>query len=168
METGKAADVISAQIEKRQKEKAELEAQLAMEKIQRPLLKYEDMRFFFERFAKGDPSDINYRQALVDIFIRRIELFDDHLIIYFNVSDGQKTSIPIDESKKVRLWGDVVELGGVEPPSESTLAQTSPGAGGYSELSLISLAIAQAATRLWFGSFIIHGAGKAYRAHVLH
>ena len=119
LETGKAADVISAQIEKRQKEKAELEAQLAMEKIQRPLLKYEDMRFFLERFAKGDPSDINYRQALVDVFIRRIELFDDHMIVYFNASDGQKTSIPIDESEKVRLWGDVVELGGVEPPSES-------------------------------------------------
>ena len=59
-----------------------------MEKIYWPLLKYEDMRFFFERFAKGDPSDINDRQALVDIFIRRIESFDDHMIVYFIASDG--------------------------------------------------------------------------------
>ena len=41
LEIGKAADVISAQIEKRQLEKADLEAQLAKEKMQAPLLKHE-------------------------------------------------------------------------------------------------------------------------------
>ena len=109
LETGKAADVISAQIEKRQQEKADLEAQLAMEKIQRPVLKYDQLKYFFERFAKGDPDDIHYRQTLVDIFIGRIELFDDHLIIYYNAHDGQKISVPINELEKVRLWGAVVD-----------------------------------------------------------
>ena len=115
LEAGRATDIIYAQIEKRQQEKSDLEAQLAMEKIQRPLLKYEDMRFFFERFTKGDSNDIHYRQALVDIFIARIELFDDHMIIYFNASDSQKTSVPIDESDRVRLWGALVGLQGLEP-----------------------------------------------------
>ena len=109
LEAGKAADVISAQIEKRQQEKADLEAQLAMEKIQRPVLKYDQLKFFFERFTKGDPNDINYRKALVDIFIGRIELFDDHMIIYYNASDGQKTNVPIGEPEKVPLWGTLVE-----------------------------------------------------------
>jgi len=62
----------------------------------------------------------------------------------------------------------MVELGGIEPPSESVLTQTSPGADGYFELSLVSLAIAPSVKRLWFSSFIVPGAGKAYRTHVLH
>ena len=61
---------------------------------------------------------------------------------------------------------EVVELGGVEPPSESVLTQISPGADGYfgqlpKELNPVSLAIAQAVTRLWLGSFIVHGTRKA-------
>jgi len=59
-----------------------------------------------------------------------------------------------------------VELAGVEPASESALTRTSPGADGYSKPSggrLSSLTTAQTVTRLWLGSFIIHGAGKAYR-----
>ena len=69
----------------------------------------------------------------------------------------------------------LVELRGVEPLSESTLTQTSPGADGYSGLRrrdppllLNSLTIAQTVTRLRLGSFIMHDAGKAYRVHVLH
>jgi len=97
LETGKAADVISAQIEKRQQEKVDLEAQLAKEKIQTPLLKYDELRFFFERFTKGDVNDINYRRALVDIFINRIYLYDDHMKIYYNAQDAGQINIPIDE-----------------------------------------------------------------------
>ena len=147
LETGKAADIISAQIEKRQQEKADLEAQLAMEKIQRPVLKYEQLKYFFERFAKGDPDDIRYRQALVDIFIGRIELYDDHMIIYYNAHDGQKTSVPVDELEKVRLRGAVVEAGRVELPSESALTVVSPGAGGYFRLPRFPDFTSQAATR---------------------
>jgi hypothetical protein len=96
IEAGKAVDVISAQIEKRQAEKVELEAQLAKEKIQTPLLKYEQIRFFFERFTKGDADDINYRRALVDIFINKIYLYDNHIKIYYNAQEGQ-INVPINE-----------------------------------------------------------------------
>ena len=57
LEAGRAADVISTQIEKRQEEKAELEVQLAKEKIQRPQLEYANVKYFFERFAKGSTSN---------------------------------------------------------------------------------------------------------------
>jgi len=96
LEAGRAVDVISAQIEKRQLEKADLEDQLAREKIQRLALKYEQLRFFFERFVGGDASDINYRRALVDTFISRITLFDDKLTIYYNAQEGH-INVPIGE-----------------------------------------------------------------------
>ena len=113
LEAGKAVDVISAQIEKRQLEKAELEAQLAKEKIQTPLLKYDGIKFFFERFTKGDVNDINYRRALVDIFINRIYLCDDHMKIYYNAQDGQ-INIPISELSGSPM-GQIVEISGIEP-----------------------------------------------------
>jgi len=57
-------------------------------------------------------------------------------------------------------------MGGVEPPSESTLTEISPGADGYfGELN--HLFPSQKASRhaLKSGSFIIHGAIKALHTH---
>ena len=121
LETGKAADVISAQIEKRQTEKSDLEVQLAQEKIQSPLLKFDEVKFFFERFAEGDVNDINYRRALVDIFVNRIYLYDDEIRIIYNAQEGSGTfpqtkNYPLDEldcSSK----GQLVTRRGIEPLS---------------------------------------------------
>ena len=88
LEAGKAVDVISAQIEKRQLEKVDLEAQLARERIQTPILKYDQMKFFVERFTKLDMSNPNNRRALVDIFINRIDLYDDHMAIFYNAQQS--------------------------------------------------------------------------------
>ena len=118
LEAGRASDVIFSQIEKRQAEKTDLEAQLAKEKIQAPLLKYEQIKYFLDRFTKGDINDNEYRQALVDTFINRIYLFDDHMTIYYNASETQQINVPLGEPKG-SLKGTLVELGGVEPPSES-------------------------------------------------
>jgi hypothetical protein len=98
LEAGRATDVIYAQIEKRQNEKADLEAQLAREKIQRPTLKYEQMKFFFEKFTKGDPNDITFRQMLVDILIGHTKLANDYIEIYFNANDTH-TKHPISENQ---------------------------------------------------------------------
>lgn len=117
LEADKAVDVISAQIEKRQAEKADLEAQLAREKIQTPLLKYEQIRYFFERFTKGDVNDINYRRALVDTFIGGIYLYDDKMTILYNAQDGQ-INIPIykpAETPQGSYMGNLVEATGLEP-----------------------------------------------------
>ena len=87
IESGKAVDVLTAQIEKRQNERADLEAQLAQEKMIKPILTYDEVRFFFEKFMNGDANDITFRMALVDTFINRIDVFDgedSRLEIYCN------------------------------------------------------------------------------------
>ena len=76
VESGKAVDVFSAQIEKRQAERIDLEAQLAQEMMIRPILTYEDVRFFFDRFKHGDINDYNYRIALVDVLVDKVYLYD--------------------------------------------------------------------------------------------
>jgi len=58
----------------------------------------------------------------------------------------------------------LVEMGGIEPPSEGALRGDSPGADGY--LHSLARAPIRQAPRL--SSFIVHGAGKAYRTHGHH
>jgi len=82
LESGKAVDIISAQIEKIQKEKQNLEAQIAREKILKPKLQFDQVRFFFEKFIKGDVNDIKFRQALIDTFVSKIWLYQDKINIF--------------------------------------------------------------------------------------
>ena len=112
LEAGKAAEIISTQIEKRQAEKADLEIQLAKERLQRPQLEYNNVKFFFERFAKGDPNNIDYRRSLVDVFIGSITLANNNMEIFLNVQEGQKMSIPLGEHKSSPK-GRLVETIGV-------------------------------------------------------
>ena len=98
LEQGKAVDIISAQIEKRQNEKTGLEAQLAKEHIQAPLLKYEQVKFFLERFTEGDINNQDYRQSLVDTFINYIEFYDDGMVLHYNAYE-RYINVPLGEPK---------------------------------------------------------------------
>ena len=97
-EAGKAVDIISAQIEKRQLEKQNLEAELAKEKILNPKLEFEQVKFFFERFRKGDINNIKFRRALIDTFINKIYVFKDKLHIFCNAQKS-KIEVSISDSK---------------------------------------------------------------------
>ena len=70
-------------------------------------------------------------------------------------------------SKRYRACSDVVEVGGVEPPSESTLTGLSPGADDYcGSLPPCSPSGRQTVTPSGQVSFMMCGAGKAYCAHI--
>ena len=99
IETGKAVDVLSEQIEKRQAERSELEIQLAKEKMSRPVLTQDEVLFFLERFKSGNANDITFRTALIDTFVDRIYLYDGEeprAEIYCNASD-KHINCPIAE-----------------------------------------------------------------------
>ena len=127
IEAGKAVDVISAQIEKRQLEHADLERQISKEQMSYPEVTLSQVRFFLTQFANGNIDDIKYRQALIDTFVNRIYLFDTDngknkkLTILCNTQDSQLSEITLsdlDSSPKGRL----VEAGRVELPSENPSA----------------------------------------------
>ena len=102
IESGKAVDVLSAQIEKRQQEKADLEIQLAKEKMVRPVLSFDEVKYFFGKFKNGDVNDHAFRSALIDTFVNKIYLYDGddaRAEIYCNAS-GQKINCAIDEHSK--------------------------------------------------------------------
>ena len=64
---------------------------LLQEKIKKPFLTKEQIRFGIEKFKKLDISTQEGKQRLIDGFINSIYLFDDKLSITFNFKDGSRT-----------------------------------------------------------------------------
>ena len=78
-------------LEQLEETKRELEARIAEEKLAKPKIKEEFIRFWLMRFRKLDMSLKDQRQALVDTFINSIYLYDDKVLITFNYREGTQT-----------------------------------------------------------------------------
>ena len=72
-------------------QKKDLEAKIAEEKLAKPVMKEEFVRFWLLHFRKLDLSQKEQRQALVDTFINAIYLYDDKVLITFNYKEGTET-----------------------------------------------------------------------------
>ena len=88
------------------------------------------------------------------------------MTVLCNTQDGH---FDIDLKEVSSLKGQLVEAGGVEPPSESTLTGLSPGADGYcGSLSPCSPSGRQAVTPSGQVRVIMRGRGNSYPPHGRH
>ena len=72
-------------------QKKELEAKIAEERLAKPKLSEDCVRFWLTRFRKLDLSQKEQRHALIDTFINAIYLYDDKMLITFNYKEGTET-----------------------------------------------------------------------------
>ena len=68
-------------------QRKELQARIAEERLAKPKMKEEFVRFWLLRFRKLDMTQPEQRQALVDTFINAIYLYDDKVLITFNYKE---------------------------------------------------------------------------------
>ena len=47
---------------------------------------------WLKKFCAGDLMDLKFREGLIDTFINSVDLFDDKVVIYYNVKDGKQVS----------------------------------------------------------------------------
>ena len=92
-------------LEQLEETKRELEARIAEEKLAKPKVTEEFIRFWLLRFRKLDMSLKDQRQALVDTFINSIYLYDDKVLIAFNYKEGTQT-VTFEESGPSRIKGN--------------------------------------------------------------
>jgi len=52
--------------------------------------------WYSSKFKDGDVEDPTYRQAIVDIFINSVFLYDDELTVTYNWKDGTKNVTPAE------------------------------------------------------------------------
>ena len=90
---GKIADTLLAQIEKLEKENAELNATIESEKALQIDYTYDDIRKWLEHFRTLDYTKTKNRKALIDTFIYRVVLYDDKMKVLFNLKGGQKNEL---------------------------------------------------------------------------
>ena len=96
-------------LEQLEETKRELEARIAEEKLAKPKVTEEFIRFWLLRFRKLDMSLKDQRQALVDTFINAIYLYDDKVLITFNYKEGTQT-ITFEEAAEAASKGNGSDL----------------------------------------------------------
>ena len=96
-------------LEQLEETKRELEARIAEEKLAKPKVTEEFIRFWLMRFRKLDMSLKDQRQALVDTFINSIYLYDDKVLITFNYKEGTQT-VTFGEATEVASEGNGSDL----------------------------------------------------------
>ena len=96
IQAGVLTNSTKSRLEKLEAQQKELEVRIAEEKIARPRLSENQVRFWLTRFRKLDPNVKSHRETLINTFVNAVYLYDEKVLITFNYKDGTKT-ITFDE-----------------------------------------------------------------------
>ena len=109
-------------LEQLEETKRELEARIAEEKLAKPKVTEEFIRFWLLRFRKLDMRLKDQRQALVDTFINAIYLYDDKVLITFNYKEGTQT-VTFGEAAEAASKGNGSDLDCIPAPQKRQLSK---------------------------------------------
>ena len=132
IQAGVLTNSTKSRLEKLEAQQKELEVRIAEEKIARPRLSENQVRFWLTRFRKLDPNVKSHRETLINTFVNAVYLYDEKVLITFNYKDGTK-SIAFDEiAAKDAPEGNGSDLGCFAPPR-------TPVSNGYRSFCFICL-----------------------------
>lgn len=99
IEQGQAVEMLTERLNKRMVEKAELEAQLAIEENKKITLTEAQILAFLDYVCEMPADDVNKRRAIINIFVHSIYLYDDHFTLIINASKKPLSidNIPLDD-----------------------------------------------------------------------
>ena len=118
IQAGVLTNSTKLRLEKLEAQQKELEVRIAEEKITRPRLSENQVRFWLTRFRKLDPNVKSHRETLINTFVNAVYLYDEKVLITFNYKDGTKT-ITFDEiAAKDAPEGNGSDLGCFAPPKK--------------------------------------------------
>ena len=116
IQAGVLTNSTKSRLEKLEAQQKELEIRIAEEKIARPRLSENQVRFWLTRFRKLDPNVKSHRETLINTFMNAVYLYDEKVLITFNYKDGTKT-ITFDEiAAKDAPEGNGSDLVNFAPP----------------------------------------------------
>lgn len=84
---------IFARMEQLETQKADIDLNIASLKIvsdQQP--KRREIIAWLKSFCRGDPIDPEFCERIIDVFVNAVYVFDDHLVIYYNIKEGKQVS----------------------------------------------------------------------------
>ena len=79
-------------------DKADLEWKIDGEKLNAPIkLVYDEVVFWFLQFANGDRTDKAFCERLIDTFVNKVVIWNDKVLITYNIKGRDGDKITIDE-----------------------------------------------------------------------
>ena len=79
-----------SELEKLEAEQEQLETNIAMEKLVKPVIPQEKIQAWLMNFASANLSDQSQKQKIIDIFVNSVYVYDDRVVIFFNYKDGER------------------------------------------------------------------------------
>ena len=132
IQAGVLTNSTKSRLEKLEAQQKELEVRIAEEKIARPRLSENQVRFWLTRFRKLDPNVKSHRETLINTFVNAVYLYDEKVLITFNYKDGTKTISFNEIAAKDASEGNGSDLGCFAPPR-------TPVSNGYRSFCFICL-----------------------------
>ena len=126
IQAGVLTNSTKLRLEKLEAQQKELEVRIAEEKIARPRLSENQVRFWLTRFRKLDPNVKSHRETLINTFVNAVYLYDEKVLIAFNYKDGTKTISFNEIAAKDASEGNGSDLGCFAPPRTPV---SEPGTG---------------------------------------
>ena len=68
-----------------------LNTSILEEELKKPVLTREWIRFWLEKFRKGDVGSTEHQRQIIDTFVNSVYVFDDRVVLNFNFTDDSKT-----------------------------------------------------------------------------
>lgn len=101
---------IYGRMEVLEEQKADMEADLSRLRIAQGIqLTEAEVRAWLKKFCTGDPMDEEFRKRIIDVFINSVYLYDDRLVVFYNIRGGKQVSY-IDLINSADLPADVLPL----------------------------------------------------------
>ena len=120
IQAGVLTSSTKGRLEKLETQQKELEIRIAEEKLAKPKVSADFVKFWLTNFRKLDPNVKSHRETLINTFVNAVYLYDEKVLITFNYKDGTKT-ITFDEiTAKDAPEGNGSDLGCFAPPTKST------------------------------------------------
>lgn len=126
IESGVVTKALPTRLAELENEQESIEAELAIAKATDVVITPEQIEFLLWQFAqpqKGEGED-EYRRRIIKCFVHKVFLFDDKLLIYYNVSRDGKTR----KQSETELLEEALSAGFDERSSGSTKQTTKPWA----------------------------------------
>ena len=90
MKAGIVLKTTKSELEKLEAEQEQLEINIAMEKLVKPVIPQEKIQAWLMNFAAADLSNHSQKQKIIDIFVNSVYVYDDRVLIFFNYKDGER------------------------------------------------------------------------------
>lgn len=99
VELGKATATLLERLESLEQERLSIQDEIQDKENHRIGLKEEELEFSLKLFLRKDgESTADYQQKIIDSFISRVEIWDDKLMIYYNISNEELSKKSFDFS----------------------------------------------------------------------